>query len=103
MNRRALLYRLTAILITPSVAHAQQSGKVYRVGVLGVKASDPLEVRRLQTFRQGLRELGWIEGKNIVLEYRWTEGDSARLPHLAAELVRLNVDLILARSSIFVQ
>ena len=103
MKRRTLLYGLTAILIAPIDADAQQSGKVYHIGVLGVNASDPVEVRRLQTFRQGLQELGWIEGKNIVLEYRWTEGDSARLPHLAADLVRLNVDLILARSSIFVQ
>jgi putative ABC transport system substrate-binding protein len=92
-----------SILAVPLAVEAQPTAKVFRIGVLGVKASDPVEVRRLQTFRQGLRELGWIEGKNIVLEYRWTDGDSGRLPHLAADLVRLNVDLILARSSIFVQ
>ena len=91
------------MLTAPLAAGAQQVRKVYRVGILGVKASDPLEARREQAFRLGLRERGWIEGQNILLEHRWTEGNSARLPELAAELVRLKVDLILARSSIFVQ
>jgi len=82
---------------------AQPAGKLYRVGILGIKASDPAETRYWQAFLLGLRERGWIEGKNIVLEHRWTEGTSARLPELVADLVRLKVDLILARSSIFVQ
>jgi putative tryptophan/tyrosine transport system substrate-binding protein len=104
VNRRTFLCGLTlGTVAAPLAVRAQQTAKVPRIGVLGVKATDPVEVRRLETFRQGLRELGWIEGKNIALEYRWTEGDSGRLPHLAADLVRLNVDLILARSSIFVQ
>ena len=105
---RPTIVRLTTVvallmLAAPLAAGAQQMRKVYRVGILGVKASDPLEARRGQAFRLGLRERGWIEGENILLEHRWTEGNSARLPELAAELVRLKVDLILARSSIFVK
>jgi putative ABC transport system substrate-binding protein len=94
---------LAVSLLTPLGADAQQAGKVYRVGTLGIKASDPAEARYWQAFRLGLRERSWIEGENIVLEHRWTEGNSARLPELVADLVRIKVDLILARSSIFVQ
>jgi putative ABC transport system substrate-binding protein len=104
MTRRTFLCGLTlGMLSAPLAVEARQQGKVYRVGILGVKASDPVEGHRLQALRLGLRERGWIEGENILLEHRWTEGDSARLPELVAELVRLKVDVILARSSIFVQ
>jgi putative tryptophan/tyrosine transport system substrate-binding protein len=91
------------VLCAPLAAEGQPAGKVYRVGILGVKASDPGEARLWQAFRLGLREHGWIEGENIAIEPRWTEGNSARLPELAADLVQLKVDLIVARSSIFVQ
>jgi putative tryptophan/tyrosine transport system substrate-binding protein len=67
------------------------------------KASDPAEARLWQAFRLGLRELGWIEGGNILIEFRGAEGNYARLPELAADLVRLKVDLIVARASAFVQ
>jgi putative ABC transport system substrate-binding protein len=87
----------------PSAAKAQQAGKVYRVGILGEKASDPSEVRLWQAFRLGLRELGWIEGGNILIESRWGEGNHARIPELAADLVRLKVDLIVTRGSPYVQ
>jgi putative ABC transport system substrate-binding protein len=105
---RPLVAQLTAVLVllmltAPLASGAQPAGKLYRVGILGINASDPAEMRYWQAFRLGLRERGWIEGENIVLEHRWTEGNSARLPELVADLVRLNVDLILARSSIFVQ
>ena len=80
-----------------------QAGKVYRIGILGESASDPSEARLWQTFRLGLRDLGWIEGRNILIESRWNEGDSARLPELAADLVRLRVDLIVTRGSTYVQ
>jgi ABC-type uncharacterized transport system substrate-binding protein len=91
------------VLCAPLAAEGQPAGKVYRVGILGVKASDPGEAPLWQAFRLGLREHGWIEGENIAIEPRWTEGNSARLPELAADLVQLKVDLIVARSSIFVQ
>ena len=67
------------------------------------KASDPAEARLWQAFRLGLRERGWIEGRNLLIEFREAEGNFARLPELAADLVRLKVDLIVARSSIYVR
>jgi putative tryptophan/tyrosine transport system substrate-binding protein len=105
---RPLIARLTTVLVLLMLtvllaSGAEPAGKLYRVGILGIKASDPAETRYWQAFRLGLRERGWVEGENIVLEHRWTEGNSARLPELVADLVRLKVDLILARSSIFVQ
>src|SRR5207247_4542346 len=87
----------------PFAVEAQQPGKVYLVGILTNKASDPAESRLWQAFRSGLRERGWIEGQNILIEFRTAEGNTARLPELAADLVRLKVDLIVARSSIWVQ
>ena len=72
---------------------AQQSKKVHRIGFLG--ASSPSAISgRLDAFRQGLRERGYVEGKNIVIEYRYAEGKLDRLPALAAELVRLKVDVM---------
>ena len=81
-----------AILMAPLAAEAQQQGKVPRIGILtpASEASTPL----WEAFRQGLRELGYVEGKNIVLEYRFAAGQNERLPALAAELVRLKVDLL---------
>src|SRR3989454_11114565 len=87
----------------PLAVEAQPPGKVYRIGILTNKASDPAEARLWQAFRSSLRERGWIEGQNILIEFRAAEGNTARLPELAAELVRLKVDLIVARASIFVQ
>src|SRR5205823_7591080 len=81
----------------------QQAGKVYRVGVLGDQGADPAEARLWQTFRLGLQELGWSEGGNLVIEYRWVEGNAARLPDLADDLVRLQPDLITTRASLFTQ
>jgi ABC-type uncharacterized transport system substrate-binding protein len=91
------------LALAPLAVEAQQPGKVYRIGVLTNKASDPAEARLWQAFRSGLRERGWIEGQNILIEFRAAEGNTARLPELAADLVRLKVDLIVARSSTFVQ
>ena len=74
-------------------AEAQQPTKVPRIGYLaGTSASG--QSARIEAFRQGLRELGYVEGKNIVIEYRYAEGKLDRLPALAAELVRLKVDVI---------
>ena len=102
-RRRFLLTSLAGALAAPLGAEAQQPGKVYRVGILTNKASDPAEARLWQAFRSGLRERGWIEGQNILIEFRAAEGNTARFPELAADLVRLKVDLIVARASIFVQ
>ena len=104
IGRRTFLGTMAGgLLAAPFAAEAQQEGKVYRVGILGEKASDPWEARLWQVFRLGLRELGWIEGGNILIESRWAEGNSARLPQLAADLVRLKVDLIVTRGSTYVQ
>src|SRR6059036_3685078 len=98
MERRTFMAMLAGgLLVAPLAAGAQQAGKVYRVGILGEKASDPSEARLWQAFRSGLRERGWIEGKNILIESRWGEGNSARITELAAALVRLKVDLIVTR------
>src|SRR5262244_2215574 len=98
MNRRYLgivVAALGLLLTAPLAADAQQAGKVPRIGFLSLTSpSDrpPL----LDAFRQGLREVGWVEGQNIVIDYRYAEGRVDRLPDLAAELVRLKVDLIVA-------
>jgi putative ABC transport system substrate-binding protein len=83
---------------------AQQSGKVYRLGVLGVgSAADVLNVIRRENLQLGLRELGYAEGRDLTLEYRWAEGRPERCIDLAAELVRLPVDLIVVFGNIGVQ
>ena len=81
------------LAICEAVALAQQPKKVPRIGFLGATSSSTI-AGRLEAFRHGLRELGYVEGKNIVIEYRWAEGKFDRLPDLAGELVRLNVDVI---------
>src|SRR6266536_3117126 len=89
------------MLTVPLAASAQPAGRVYRIGILGDKASDSNEIFVWQTFRAGLRERGWNEGVNIRFEYRWVEGNAARLPEVAADLVRLKPDLIATRGSFF--
>jgi putative ABC transport system substrate-binding protein len=81
------------LVVTGAVAQAQQAKKVTRIGYLG-GASLSAIAERIEAFRQGLRELGYVEGKNIVIEWRWAEGKLDRLPVLAAELVRLKVEVI---------
>ena len=86
-----------AILVAPLTADGQQPAKVYRIGVLASAPPTTPEVSRLWgAFRQGLGERGWVEGQNVVIESRWSEGQVERFPALAAEIVRLNVDLIFA-------
>ena len=85
----------TLLLITVSPAPAQQPTKIPRIGFLG-GASASANAGRVEAFRQGLRELGYVEGKNTVIEYRWAEGRLDRLPALAAELSRLKVDVIIS-------
>ena len=77
---------------------AQQAGKVPRIGFL-VASSSSFYSSRIEAFRQGLRDLGYVEGKNIAIEYRFAEGKEDRLRELAAELVRLKVDIIVAAAS----
>ena len=72
-------------------AHAQQVKKVPRIGFLSPTSDDS----RVEAFRQGLRELGYVDGQNISIEYRWANGRFDKLPELAAELVHLKVDVVL--------
>src|SRR5262245_40163878 len=86
-----------SLILAPLVGEAQQAGKVARIGYLS--SSTPESGRlRLEIFRQVLRELGLIEGRNIALECRWADNDYARLPGLAKELVALTQDVIVAGS-----
>ena len=96
-NRRKLIVALGAgALVTPIGSFAQtQPAKLYRIGLLSGHSPSDTALWH-QAFRQGLRDLGWIEGKNISIEYRYAEGRSDRLPDLAADLVRLKVDVIVA-------
>jgi putative ABC transport system substrate-binding protein len=100
MQRRKFIALAVGVAAAwPLEAHAQQTGRFYRVGFLW----DGPDVfpDALEAFRQGLRELGYEEGRNIVIEYRWAEGKPERMRELAEELVRLKVDVIVAPSSIY--
>jgi putative ABC transport system substrate-binding protein len=79
------------ILVTSLVADAQPAGKVYRIGFLAPNVPSPVA---LDAFRDGLRQAGWVEGRNVVIDYRYAEFKLDRLPALAGELVRLKVDVI---------
>ena len=97
MDRRAFISGISfGLLAAPRAAGAQQ-GTVPRVGYLSQGfATDPMRERFLEAFRQGLRELGYVEGQNIAIEFRWTEDKDDRLPALASDLVRSKVDVIVA-------
>ena len=92
MDRRAFIAGLV-VVASPVAAGAQAPATVRRIGVLSQTSSADSALRH-QAFRLGLRDLGWTEGKNIGIEYRYADGRSDRLPELAAELVRLNVEVI---------
>ncbi len=83
------------ILAAPLAADAQQVGKIPRIGVL-LGASRETALHNVEAFRQGLRELGYVEGQNLAIEWRYAEGKVERFPDLAAELARLKVDVIVA-------
>jgi len=83
------------VLLAPLAAEAPQAGEVPRIGFLDSVSPAPV-APRVEAFRQGLRELGYVEGKNLAIEYRYAEGSPTLLHDLAAELVYLKVDVILA-------
>jgi len=95
MDRRAFISRvILSLLAAPLAARAQTPGRVIKVGILSTV--NPRTTAFTEVMIQRLRELGYVEGQNLVIEFKNAEGDVARLPGLAAELVRLNVDLIVA-------
>jgi len=100
IGRRAFLAGLSgSLLAAPLAAEAQQTGKIFRIGFLSPGYPYGSRNRfRLGALQQGLRELGFVEGQNISIETRWAEGKYERLPGLAAELVRLKVNVIVTYS-----
>jgi putative ABC transport system substrate-binding protein len=101
MKQKFIGIALCAMLFTLSLpAQAQQPAGIPRIGIL-VPASAASFSARVEAFRQRLRELGYVEGKNIVIEYRYGDGKRERLPDLAAELVRLKVDVIVTNGVLF--
>jgi putative ABC transport system substrate-binding protein len=99
-RRRKLIVALGASALTvPLTSFAQQPGKIWRIGLLW--DSPDVFPDALEAFRQGLRDLGYVEGRTIAIEYRWAEGKPERMRELAEELVRLKVDVIMAPSSIY--
>ena len=97
MNRRDTVLWLVALGVWPLAAKAQQAGKVWRVGILSSLSGlhEPFEA-----FRDQLRILGYIEGRNLSFEYRWSAGADERLPEMAAELVQLKVDVIVTHAGL---
>src|SRR4030095_7875845 len=94
----AVVLTLSLTLEPLSTAAAQPPEKIPRIGFLGPRTRSDAG-GYVDAFLQGLRDLGWVDGKTIVIEYRWAEGKSNRVPDLVAELVRLKVDVIRAGSS----
>src|SRR6266487_3570430 len=90
-----LIILVLGILVAPLAAEAQPPTHVYRIGLLLGPARPQGTVLPVEAFREGMRALGYVEGQNLVLEERWAEGQYERFPDLAAELVRLQVDVLL--------
>src|SRR5262245_62514470 len=94
MRRREFITLVGAGAVAwPLAARAQQAQKVARIGFLGSTFASPWK-SRVEAFQSGLHDLGYVEGKNIAIEFRWAEENYDQLPLLAAELIRLNVDVL---------
>ena len=94
MDRRTFLGTLAGgLLVVPLAAEAQPAGRVYRIGFLG-NSTAALEANLVGPFREGLRDLGYVEGRNVLIEYRWAEGKYDRFPALIGELLALKVAVI---------
>jgi putative tryptophan/tyrosine transport system substrate-binding protein len=99
VNRRAFLGSIASVALAgPLAAGAQPAGRLYRIGFLGGSSASGY-VPHVAAMRLGLQDHGYVEGRNVTLEFRWAEGTYDRLPVLAAELVRLNVDLIVTQGT----
>src|ERR1700756_5390627 len=94
MTKKIILLSLCSLLLAPcSAVEALQTGKVFRIGFLDSSTASGM-APLVDAFRQELSKFGWIEGKNITIEYRFAEQKQGRLPELAADLVHLKLDLI---------
>jgi len=100
MRRIGLVVVLALSLLAPLVLQAEQAEKAWRIGWLGDGTRSAREGNTLTPLREGLRELGYIEGKNIVIDARWSEGSEERLRHDAADFVRLKVDVIVTHGGV---
>src|SRR5947199_7772609 len=98
MNRRAFITLIGGPVAWPLVARAQQLSKVWRIGVLET-ISVELNATNFEALRKGLRDLGYIEGQNLTIEYRSADGQVERFPQLAEELARAQVDVIVTRGT----
>src|SRR5436309_540731 len=94
MKRLAVAILALALLAAPLVAEAQPAARTVTIGYLG-NSSPALEANLVAAFREGLRQLGYVEGRNLIIKYEWVEGQQERYPILARELVRLKPDVIL--------
>ena len=89
IRRRVLLISLAGVIAAPIAAAAQPAKKIARIGFLSPSSlSDPRTRSFVEAFRQGLRDLGWVEGQNVTIEYRWAEERTERLAELAGDLAR---------------
>ena len=95
MTKSILFWLLITVMLTVPAVEAQQPGKIFRIGFLdgGTATGNAVVV---EAFKQAMSQLGWIDGKNVTIEYRFAEQRRERVPKLAAELVGLKVDLIVA-------
>src|SRR3712207_3912492 len=97
MRRREVIFGLSAAVVLPRPARSQQRTRIPRIGYLSPGSGDNPQGRgNMAAFRQGLTELGYVEGRTIRIEYRFAEGNFELLPGFAADLVRLNVVMIVA-------
>src|SRR5436309_6665806 len=98
MDRRTFIGGVAGALLAPLSANAQQPSKIYRIGILeAIPAAQ--NAANLDSLRKGLRELGYVEGRNLIIEYRSADGRAERFPELASDLVHLKVDLIVTRGT----
>src|SRR4051812_9186602 len=98
MRRREFMTLFGGAAASSLGAGAQQPGKTWRIGVLETVSPD-LNAKNIEALKRGLRDLGYVESQNYVLEYRSADGDGERFPAFADELVRLRVDLIVTRGT----
>ena len=99
MRRKVLVAIGASVFVSPLLTFAQTQGKVWRIGMLETTTA-AMNAANLDAFLQQLRELGYVEGRNLIIEYRSSDGRGERFPALAAELVDMRVDLIVARGSL---
>jgi putative tryptophan/tyrosine transport system substrate-binding protein len=98
LKRREFITLLGGAAAWPLVAAAQQAGKVHRIGFLG-SATAAGSAKAVESLREGLREYGYVEGTNIIIEFRWAEGVYERLPQLVAELIATKVDVLITHGT----